>query len=41
LEASEKIGMAPNAASPVDLEVTSIAASSSIQGDITVNFSEG
>jgi len=40
IEASAKIQMMPNATNPVDVEITSVASSTSVTGDITLEFSE-
>lgn len=40
-EPTAKIQMMPNAANPVDVEITSLASSSSVTFDLTVEFGEG
>ena len=40
-DVSAKVQMMANAASPVDIEITSIASATSVPFDVTVEFSEG
>jgi hypothetical protein len=40
-EPTAKIQLMPNATNPVDVEITSLASSASVTGDLTVEFGEG
>jgi hypothetical protein len=40
-EPAAKIQMMPNATNPVDVEITSLAASSSVTAELTLEFGEG